>query len=139
MSFGLCHNECATCFGPNITDCLTCHNKNILPNFSHLYDGKCINDCPEGTYEYEIDETTGFGAGWTKTGPITVKVKVSEDNATGKLSTTVSYDPEDDTITNSYDTSGKKALEIKKDGSDVWIRIPSGWIAAYYKGNRYVE
>lgn len=32
-----------------------------------------------------------------------------------------------------------KALEIKKDGSDVWIRIPSGWIAAYYKGNRYVE
>ena len=30
-------------------------------------------------------------------------------------------------------------LEIKKDGSDIWIRIPSGWIAGYYKGNRYVE
>lgn len=28
--------------------------------------------------------------------------------------------------------------EVKRDGSDVWIRIPSGWIAAYYQGNRYV-
>lgn len=29
--------------------------------------------------------------------------------------------------------------EVKTDGSDVWIRIPSGWIAAYYKGNQYVK
>lgn len=29
-------------------------------------------------------------------------------------------------------------LEIQKDGSDIWIRIPSGWIAGYWKGNRYV-
>lgn len=28
--------------------------------------------------------------------------------------------------------------EVKRDGSDIWIRIPSGWIAAYYQGNRYV-
>lgn len=26
----------------------------------------------------------------------------------------------------------------KKVGSDVWIRIPSGWIAAYYDGKKYV-
>lgn len=29
--------------------------------------------------------------------------------------------------------------EIKKVGSDVWIRIPSGWIAAYYSGKVYVK
>ena len=30
-------------------------------------------------------------------------------------------------------------LEVKKDGSDVWIRIPSGWVAAYWKGNTYIK
>ena len=29
--------------------------------------------------------------------------------------------------------------EVQKDGSDVWIRIPSGWVAAYYKGNTYIR
>lgn len=29
--------------------------------------------------------------------------------------------------------------EVVIDGSDVWIRIPSGWIAAFYKGNKYVK
>lgn len=27
-------------------------------------------------------------------------------------------------------------LEVKKVGQDIWIRVPSGWIAAYY-GNQY--
>ena len=26
----------------------------------------------------------------------------------------------------------------KKNGSDVWMRIPSGWVAAYYKGEKYI-
>ena len=30
-------------------------------------------------------------------------------------------------------------LESRQDGLDVWIRIPSGWIAALYKGKQYVE
>ena len=29
--------------------------------------------------------------------------------------------------------------ETKKDGSDIWMRIPSGWVAAYYDGKRYVS
>ena len=29
--------------------------------------------------------------------------------------------------------------EVKTVGSDVWIRIPSGWIAAYYQGEKYVN
>ncbi|MCM1285517.1 MAG: CHAP domain-containing protein [Acetobacter sp.] len=31
------------------------------------------------------------------------------------------------------------ALEIKKDSGDIWIRIPSGWICVYYKGDRYAK
>lgn len=29
--------------------------------------------------------------------------------------------------------------EVKKIGNDIWIRIPSGWIAAYWDGNLYVK
>lgn len=28
---------------------------------------------------------------------------------------------------------------IKKIGKDIWIKIPSGWCAAYYKGNIYIK
>lgn len=30
-------------------------------------------------------------------------------------------------------------LETKKNGSDVWIRIPSGWICGYYNNKYYVK
>ena len=30
-------------------------------------------------------------------------------------------------------------LGTKKVGNDIWMRIPSGWVAAYYKGNYYVK
>jgi len=30
-------------------------------------------------------------------------------------------------------------LEIKKVGSNIWIRIPSGWCAAYYNGKYYIK
>ncbi len=29
--------------------------------------------------------------------------------------------------------------ELSKDGEDIWMRTPSGWIAAYYKGKAYVR
>ncbi len=29
-------------------------------------------------------------------------------------------------------------LAVQEVGSDIWIKIPSGWIAAYYKGEKYV-
>ena len=28
--------------------------------------------------------------------------------------------------------------DVRKVGSDIWIKIPSGWIAAYYGGKNYV-
>lgn len=30
-------------------------------------------------------------------------------------------------------------LEVKKVGQDIWIRIPSGWVAAYYQNKYYVK
>ncbi len=30
-------------------------------------------------------------------------------------------------------------LEVARDGADIWIRCPSGWIAAYYQGKVYVS
>lgn len=30
-------------------------------------------------------------------------------------------------------------LEVAKNGEDIWIRTPSGWLAAYYNGNRYIS
>lgn len=30
-------------------------------------------------------------------------------------------------------------LETKKVGNDIWIRIPSGWCAAYYNGKYYIK
>lgn len=30
-------------------------------------------------------------------------------------------------------------LETKTSGSDVWIRCPSGWLAAYYNGKTYIK
>lgn len=30
-------------------------------------------------------------------------------------------------------------LAYKQVGSDIWMQIPSGWIAAYYSGKEYVK
>lgn len=29
--------------------------------------------------------------------------------------------------------------EVKKNGADIWVRIPSGWICVYYKGSKYAK
>lgn len=30
-------------------------------------------------------------------------------------------------------------LETRKIGNDIWMRIPSGWIAGHYQGNTYIK
>ncbi|MDR9824405.1 FctA domain-containing protein, partial [Vibrio sp. FNV 38] len=55
-----------------------------------------------GTYTYTISESaTGFDDGWTLGGDITVTTNVT-DNDDGTLTATPTYDPDDQTITNSY-------------------------------------
>ena len=65
------------------------------------------------TYVYKITETgKGFGAGWSANpGTITATVEVEADQGTGTLKTKVTYDPENATITNRYETG---ALRITK-------------------------
>ena len=61
------------------------------------------------TYTYTISEN-GFGTGWTGSpASITATVEVT-DNGNGTLSTTVTYDPEDKTITNTYEATGEIEL-----------------------------
>ena len=30
-------------------------------------------------------------------------------------------------------------LEAVNNGNDIWLRIPSGWVAGYYNGKMYVS
>ena len=69
------------------------------------------------TYTYTITETgEGFGTGWSanpKT--ITATVTVGTDNGDGTLKpSTVTYDPADATITNTYGAIGEASLEAAK-------------------------
>ena len=48
--FQLCNTNCSTCSGPIIDNCLTCYPASTKPELAYLYNNKCINECPEGTY-----------------------------------------------------------------------------------------
>ena len=54
--FALCDNNCASCYGPNSDNCLTCFDPNNKPDLGYLYQSKCINECPEGTYSVKQSE-----------------------------------------------------------------------------------
>ncbi len=64
------------------------------------------------TYTYTISED-GFGDGWTGSGDITATVVVT-DNGNGTLKTEITYSPEDDTITNTYEAEGTAVLKAIK-------------------------
>ena len=42
---GVCHSSCKQCYGPYDNNCLSCFS-NI-----YLYKGKCLNQCPNGTFQ----------------------------------------------------------------------------------------
>ena len=65
------------------------------------------------TYTYTISED-GFGDGWTGSGEITATVAVT-DNGDGTLGTTVTYSPENATITNTYVAEGEAVIEVTKE------------------------
>ncbi len=64
------------------------------------------------TYTYTISED-GFGSGWTGSGNVTATVVVT-DNGDGTLATAVTYNPTNDTITNTYDASGNATINVTK-------------------------
>lgn len=77
------------------------------------------------TLAVEVNVRTGAGTGNRKKthAELTANAKANDKDKDGALD------------------KGTKVTcqEVKKDGSDTWIRIPSGWIAAYYKKNQYVK
>jgi hypothetical protein len=40
-----CTSPCASCYGPNSNECLSCLS-------GYLYDGQCVSVCPQGTFIY---------------------------------------------------------------------------------------
>ena len=64
------------------------------------------------TYTYTISED-GFGDGWTPSGAVTATVKIS-DNGDGTLKADITYSPESDTITNTYNASGDATIVVTK-------------------------
>ena len=48
--FQLCHTNCSSCSGPNLDDCLSCYSASTKPELAYLYNNKCLNECPKGTY-----------------------------------------------------------------------------------------
>ncbi|MBQ6662074.1 MAG: VWA domain-containing protein, partial [Firmicutes bacterium] len=73
------------------------------------------------TYEYKISETSDLPAGITKSGDITATVTVT-DNGDGTLATSVTYDPTNATIINTYEATGSVEIKVNKEliGRD-WI------------------
>lgn len=74
------------------------------------------------TLQVELNVRQGAGANFAKKlwSQLTTSGKASDKNKNGALD------------------AGTKVTcqEVKKVGQDIWIRIPSGWIAAFY-GNKY--
>ena len=45
--FEKCHSVCKSCYGANNDNCLSCMDEKL-----YAYQGKCISDCPIGTFPY---------------------------------------------------------------------------------------
>ncbi|MBQ6480790.1 MAG: Cna B-type domain-containing protein, partial [Anaerolineaceae bacterium] len=63
-------------------------------------------------YVYVITETKGFD-GWANSGPVTATVTVGADDGSGTLSTSVTYSPENHTITNT-ENAANISLKLTK-------------------------
>ena len=77
------------------------------------------------TAQIELNVRKGAGTNYTKVGysRLTAKVKANDKDKDGAI-----------------DKGTKVTCKaIKKVGNNIWMKIPSGWIAAYYNGKIYVK
>ena len=77
------------------------------------------------TTQIEINVRKGAGTNYTKIGysRLTANVKANDKDKDGAI-----------------DKGTKVTCKaIKKVGNNIWMKIPSGWIAAYYNGKVYVK
>lgn len=77
------------------------------------------------TAQIELNVRKGAGTNYTKVGysRLTAKIKANDKDKDGAI-----------------DKGTKVTCKaIKKVGNNIWMKIPSGWIAAYYNGKIYVK
>ncbi|MCI7097509.1 MAG: N-acetylmuramoyl-L-alanine amidase [Lachnospiraceae bacterium] len=88
------------------------------------------------------DQKPSYIVGKTYTLQVELKVRTgSGTNYPAKTYEQLTYDGK------KHDADGDGALdkgtvisclEVRKVGDDIWIRCPSGWLAAYYNGKKYI-
>lgn len=74
--------------------------------------------------DLKVRVDAGTDAIWKKTNELTTdgqKNAYEQENAVLKTGTKVT------------------CQEVKNIGSDIWIKIPSGWVAGYYQGKEYIK
>lgn len=117
------------------------NEKNVQIDPTPYYGG----DLPSGTNTNNVTPCT-YKKGITYKTQVILKVR--EDAGTDKRVKTYE-ELTSNAKANAYSSGVNKGClkagtkvtcyEVKKIGNDIWIRIPSGWIAGYYKGNVYVK
>lgn len=85
-----------------------------------------------------------FNVGQVYTTQVNLKVRTGAGtNASWKKTSELSADGQKNALnqTNAVLKAGTRVTvkEIKNIGNDIWVRIPSGWIAGYYDNKEYVK
>lgn len=97
---------------------------------------------PKNQSPFKISNSYKVGCTYTLTSNVKVRTGAGT-NYSQKKRRELTVDGQKNSLNQTYAVlkSGTKvtAQQIKTVGSDVWIRIPSGWIAAQYKGDKYVK
>lgn len=97
---------------------------------------------PKNQSPFKISNSYKVGCTYTLTSNVKVRTGAGT-NYSQKKRKELTVDGQKNSLNQTYAVlkSGTKvtAQQIKTVGSDVWIRIPSGWIAAQYKGDKYVK
>lgn len=97
---------------------------------------------PKNQSPFKISNSYKVGCTYTLTSNVKVRTGAGT-NYSQKKRRELTVDGQKNSLNQTYAVlkSGTKvtAQQIKTVGSYVWIRIPSGWIAAQYKGDKYVK
>lgn len=85
------------------------------------------------------------GSVYTLTSNVNVRTGAGTDYAIKKVKDLTADGRKNCTSSNSNDNAVLKsgtrvtALEVKNAGKDIWLKIPSGYICVYYKGDKYAR
>lgn len=105
----------------------------------------CIINPAIGRETY-IPANNGYNVNQTYTTQVILKVRSGAGTNCGQISyENLTSNAKQHAYASGIDKGCLKAgtrvtcLEVRHIGNDIWIRIPSGWIAAYYSGKSYVK